>query len=102
MGLRLGWRDVGIQSAPLRLTETIRLALETPDIWTRWLAGEDVFVDVVYPEPADESHLIAQFMRQYRRQVWVERETMQRVISTCLNAPGTWARYTADGVKSLA
>ena len=49
----------------------------------------------------DVSRLITEFMRQNRRHVWAERETMQRVISTCLNAPGTWARYALDGAKSF-
>jgi hypothetical protein len=100
MGLRLGLRDAGIQSEPLRLTETVRLALDTPDIWTQWFEDKKVFTDVVYSEPDDESRLIGQFMHQSQHLVWAERETMQRVILTCLNAPGTWARYGVNGITS--
>ena len=99
MGLRVGLRDVGMQSAPLRLTKAIRLALEMPTIWEQWFEKENVFADALYPEPVDESRLIDEFMRTSRSQVWAERETMQRVVLTCLNAPGTWARYALDDVR---
>jgi hypothetical protein len=102
MGLRLGLRDAGVQSAPLRLTETIRLALDLPDVWGQWFEGSEPFADLFYPEPADESRLIAQFMRQNRGQLWAARETMQPVISACLNAPGRWARSVADGDQAFA
>ncbi|MBN1933373.1 MAG: YkgJ family cysteine cluster protein [Anaerolineae bacterium] len=93
MGLRMGLRDLGVQDMPLRMTSAVRLAWDASPAWRRWLDGEAVFAPAVFPEPAEEAQTIAQFMRQNRVQLGVERETMQRIITACVNAPGTWARY---------
>ncbi len=101
MGLRLGLQEVELGSAPLQMTPAIRLARSASGIFDRWLGGEAVFEAVVYPEAADEAQLIARFMRQNRVRLGVEQQAMQRVISMCVNAPGTWARYTVDGRSRL-
>lgn len=98
MGLRLGLRDVDVQDAPLRMRPAIRLALDAPQVWERWLAGQVVLDAVLYPEPAEGVQSMARFMERSRVHLGVERQMMQRIISMCLNAPGVWARYAIEGM----
>lgn len=42
-GLSLGAKDAGLQGDKLELISALHVALETPEIETRWLAGERVF-----------------------------------------------------------
>jgi len=43
LGLAAGLADCGLRSTRVELTPALRIALETPDAGTRWLAGEPVF-----------------------------------------------------------
>jgi Fe-S-cluster containining protein len=48
-GLRAGLQDSQLDGASLELTAALRVAMETPDVWERWLAGEAVFAPARLP-----------------------------------------------------
>ncbi len=48
-GMATAARDAGLQSGALEMTAALRIALETPDIEPRYLAGEPVFAAAALP-----------------------------------------------------
>ncbi len=84
-GLRMGLRDAGLQDAPLRLSPTIRLAIDAPQVWECWLSGEKLENSILYPETPEERAAITRFMRQNRVHLTAEQQTMHRIIDICLN-----------------
>ena len=42
-GLSQGAKDAGLQGSKLELISALHVALKTPDVEARWLAGERVF-----------------------------------------------------------
>jgi len=100
-GIRLGLQDTGLEHAPLSMAKALALALESPSALDRWLAGDSVLGEAVFPGARGEDRNLERFARRTRRELQSEQAQLQPVLSVFEEHPGAWYAYTTSGVAPL-